>query len=301
MNRSGSGALVVVAAADQADTVSSLAAHQPLAGVVWRGRVPSIPTAAAPFDTVAQALSCCRPAALVVLIPYRDMAGDVAATLEAGVSCLCAGPPDASPARLQALVRRAGDSAALLQWGGLLTASPSFGRLQGVRQRVSFGQAVYLRWIAGGGRGPVRTWWSLRDMIAGATQLLGSPPCTLWITATGSSRASQATATLSTPGGAAAQLAVCPQFLPGVGQAMLLGTGGLLELEGESGSRLVGSGPGSEIQLAEPETEARWLAQLEADSPPPGAGHLAAAWADLPLLHALRRALASGQPQAVPV
>jgi len=291
----GSGALVV-AAADQSGMVDSVAARSGLAGVVWHGRGPSASNDHARFATVAESLPRCRPSALVVLVPYRGLTEDLAAALGKGIPCLCAGPPETSPTRLTELSQAPSGEPCPVQCGGLLSAGAAFSRLRELSRRPAFGQAVYLRWLAGGGRGPSRAWWVLRDMVLSTIQILGTSPSAIWITASGHGRACQATATLTTDAGAMAQLTVCPQFLPGAGQISTLGTGGRLEFEGESGSRLVG--PRGEGALDPSETEAGhlWLSAFEA-------GRVAQTpeWGDLPLLQALRRSLATGTPQAVSV
>lgn len=298
MTSHGPGPLVV-AAADQAGLVRALAASRPLAGVVWRGGARPVPSGVVQFGNVAEALSRCRPSPLVVLVPYRGLAGDLAAAVGNGIACLCAGPPETSPARLAGLGQSSVAAAAPVQCGGLLCGLAAVRRLLELRQRPTFGEAVYLRWLAGGGRSPARAWWILREMVSCAAQAVGAPPGTIWVTATGNGRACQATATVRTDTGDMAQLTVCPQFLPGAGQMLLLGTGGLLEFDGEPSSRFVGQR--GDVALRQPESgeASLWLSEFEANPPSPGLS-VAPAWSDLRLLRGLRRSLASGAPQAVP-
>ena len=289
-----------MAAADQVAAVRAMAAHQAVVGVVWHGARRAPPLELPRFDTVARALDVAEQDVLCVLAPYRSLAKDLECALDAGISCLCAGPPETSETRVAGLLERAAHRRLRQQWGGLACASPSFRRLLELRQRPSFGQPVYLRWVAGNGRGPVRAWWALRDLLCGAVHLLASPPSTLWVTAVRRrGPACHATATLSTASGATAQLAICPQYLPGAGEALLLGTGGLLEADGEPGLRFAGQGTVSHGSAEDVLAEPGWLAGFAAQPAERAIAHPQIPGADRPLLAALRQALSSGQPIAV--
>jgi len=285
---------LVVAAPDQATEVRSLAAHPAVRGVVWQPRPVAAPLELPRHDTVEEGLADLRPEALCVLTPYRALGRDLERAAEAGVACLCAGPPASIPRSWRALAARH-------QWTGPLGAAPELGRLRELRGRDAFGEAVYLRWVTGGGRGVLRAWWSVRQQICAAIELLASPPRSLHVMAGGHARALHATATVATESGATAQLVTCPRFVPGPGQVLLLSTGGLLEAAGEPGLRFAEPQGRGELWDSDAAGCAVWLDRFLEDPTQPLEPLSQGAALDRPLLEALRRSRSLGAPQVVPL
>ncbi|MFH1566960.1 MAG: hypothetical protein ABIL09_03105 [Gemmatimonadota bacterium] len=284
----GGADLVVAAAGDQAEAVRALATRHRLRAVVWTGggrpRGADLPVCPA----VAAALAHGPVSLFCALAPYGQLEADVRLCLDVGLRVVCAGPPTTSRRSGEQLAARAG-----LAWGGLLAAGPVSRRLAELRQRPAFGRPVYLRWVVGGGQGLARTWWALRDLLGQCAPLLSGPPLELWVLASRRGRGFHAVATAVAPDRAAAQLVVAPAHLPWGGDAMLLGTGGLLTADAEAAITFAGARP----QVAAAPAlyaELEWVAGALAGTPTPVA--VETLEGDLRLLGALRQALRLALP-----
>ena len=248
--------LVVVCGPDRAPALESIAASHGLAGWVRAGRSVRTSIEAPRLDSLAEGLD--RASAVAFLSPYRGLAGDLETCRRRGVPVVAAGP--ATP--------RADDPEYA---PGRWRHSQVHASVDGVRKRPSFGRPVYLRLvIGGGGAGPLGAWWGLLEALEGALELLDGPMARLRVAAVARGGRWHATATLVAEDGASAQLVVTPAPDPGE-DAMLLGTGGLVHLDGTSVAAGVRD-EGGERRLPIPPAwpDARWIgAALEGQRHPP--------------------------------
>lgn len=238
--------LVVVCGADRAPALESIAASHGLAGWVGIGR-PGRPAIEAPrFGSTPEGLE--RASAVAVLTPYRGLAGDLEICRQRGIPAVLAGPAAA----------RADDPE---HAAGRWRHSRSWSSVDGVRQRPAFGRPIYLRQVIGGGNGGLLgAWWALLEALEGALELLDSPMSRLSVGAVARSGRCHASATLAVESGASAQLVVTPAPDPGE-DLMLLGTGGLVHVDGTGAAERRDSGGGRSLPIPPAWPDAGWIAE----------------------------------------
>lgn len=273
--------LVVVCGPDRAPALESIAASHGLAGWVGIGRPGRAAIEAPRFGSIAEGLE--RASAVAVLTPCRGLAGDLEICRRRGIPVVLAGPataraddPEHSPGRWR--------------------HTPAWAGVEARRGSPDFGRPVYLRLHTGGGAaGLAGAWWALLEALECALELLDGPIARMWVAAAARGGRWHATVTLAVEGGASAQLVAAPAPDPGE-DIMLLGTGGLVHVDGNSAAAVV-RGAGGERRLAIPPAwpDARWIgAALEGQRHTPIDRRTRAA------LHAaLRRAAGGGTLEPV--
>ena len=238
--------LVVVCGPDRAPALESIAGSHGLAGWVGVGR-PGRPAIDAPrFGSLQEGLE--EAAAVAVLSPYRGLASDLEICRQRGIPALLAGPAAA----------RADDPE---HSAGRWRHSQSWRSVDGVRRRPAFGHPVYLRQVIGGGNGGLAgAWWALLEALEGALELLDSPMSRLSVGAVARGGRCHATATLVVENGASAQLVVTPAPDPGE-DLMLLGTGGLVHVDGTGAAERRDSRGGRSLPIPPAWPDAGWITE----------------------------------------
>ena len=273
--------LVVVCGPDRAPALESIAASHGLAGWVRAGRSARTSIEAPRFRSLEEGLD--QASAVAVLSPYRGLSGDLERCRRRGIPVALAGPPSA---------RSDAPEYAPGRW----RHTDAHASVDQLRKRPAFGRPVYLRLVIGGGAsGLPGAWWGLLEALECALELLDGPPARLRVGAAARGGRWHAAATLAAADGASAQLVVTPAPDPGE-DLMLLGTGGLVQVDGLSAAALVRD-TGGERRLSLPPAwpDARWIgAALEGPRHPAIDRGARAA-----LLGALRRAARLGTLEPV--
>ena len=237
--------LVVVCGRDRAPALESIAESHGLAGWVRAGPSARTSIEAPRFRSLEEGLD--QASAVAVLSPYRGLAGDLERCRRRRIPVALAGPPAA---------RSDDPEYAPGRW----RHTDGHASVERLRKRPAFGRPVYLRQvIGGGGAGLLGAWWGLLEALESALELLDGPMERLRVGASARGGRWHAAATLVAGDGASAQLVVTPAPDPGE-DLLLLGTGGLVQVDGNSAAAGL-RGPGGERRLSLPPAwpDARWI------------------------------------------
>jgi hypothetical protein len=169
-------------------------------------------------------------------------------------------------------------------------------KLHQLRSSDAFGEPVYARCISGGGTSMDAAWWSMCELLAGATWLLQSSPVRMVVGATRSGRARlHVTVTVAMHNRANAQLCVAPGRDGTLADTWLLGSGGTISSRCEDGDIVIARPDQRHVLDANSTgSEVEWITDFIAD----GVGlqtEASALNAGRRLLPAMRRALREGR------
>lgn len=294
--------IVLVLEANQLDLARAIHAHETLAALVTADPTRLECEAPCPvFGDLDAALRAIPATCVCFAAIHRDLATEVQTCVDRGLQVLALGPPDIPSDQYARLADQAQSNGVTLTWGGWQVSCAAVQQVLCQSQQDGFGEPVYLRCVAGGGGSALSAWWSAREMLAVARVLLDADLQEVWIAATRAHRAYHAVVTAVAANSASAQLVIAPRGFAGRLDMLLLGTGGLLEING--GDQAVSMGPpppGLPAEAPGP-VEASWLA----DFPRPPAAvprpllDAPAFVADHRILHTLRRSARCGRPLAL--
>jgi len=145
-----------------APLVGQLAAALPVEALYYPTR--RHPSTTLPFcNDLPTMLQAIKPGVCAFLSPYADLCDDVHTCLQANVAVLSAGPVPKADLPIAS--------------GGVHRGSPLFAKAIQQRRSPSFGEPVYLRFVAGVQEpGLLSGWWATCRQLAFASDLLGATP-----------------------------------------------------------------------------------------------------------------------------
>lgn len=248
------------------------------------------------FPDVEQALRSTQADMVCLLGPKQAAFEPIRRIVSAGVHVLSAGPLRATATQYGQLQQLAQQHGACLRLGGRERHEPRLKRMNQLRASDAFGEPVYARCVAGGATSMDTAWWSMCELLAGATWLLQSTPQRIVIGATRSGRRIHVTTTVAMQNRANAQLCVAPGRSGTLADTWLLGSGGTISSRGEDGDIIVARPDQRHVINTNPTaSEVEWITDfiahkrvgLQPDTPALNASRR--------LLQVMRRALKEGR------